>query len=239
MPQHDGPDGGCVVVIGGTSGLGRDVAEYYAKRGREVVVTGRDTARTEAVAAEIGGRTTGVAVDLAKPDSIAAALAGIGEIEHLVLSAFVRDVNKVSDYQIDRAVSLVTVKLVGYTEVAHTLAGRLSPTGSVLLFGGGSKDRPFPGSATVSTVNAGVVGLVNVLASELRPVRVNALHPGIVADSPFWAKQPAQVHETYRGRTPTGRLTTMADVTDAAVFLLENPSVNAVNLDLNGGAGLG
>ncbi|MEQ4302803.1 SDR family oxidoreductase [Plantactinospora sp. B6F1] len=238
MPQHSGPDGGCVVVIGGTSGLGRDLAEHYAKRGLEVVVTGRDPARTDRVAAEIGGRTTGVAVDLTEPGSVAAALAGIGEVRHLVLAAFVRDVNKVSDYQIDRAVSLVTVKLVGYTEVAHTLRNRLSPKASVLLFGGGSKDRPFPGSATVSTVNAGVVGLVNVLAAELRPVRVNALHPGIVADSPFWAGQPAEVHATYTARTLTGRLTTMADVTDAAVFLLENPAVNAVNLDLNGGAGL-
>ncbi|MBF9128036.1 SDR family oxidoreductase [Plantactinospora sp. S1510] len=238
MPERDGPDGGCVVVVGGTSGLGRDVAEHYAKRGREVVITGREAGRTEAVAAEIGGRTTGVAVDLAKPEGIAAALAGIGEVKHLVLAAFVRDVNKVSDYQIDRAVSLVTVKLVGYTEVAHTLQSRISTDGSVLLFGGGSKDRPFPGSATVSTVNAGVMGLVNVLAAELRPVRVNALHPGIVADSPFWARQPVEIHQTYTARTPTGRLTTMADVTDAVVFLLENPAVNAVNLDLNGGAGV-
>ncbi|MFY1673275.1 SDR family NAD(P)-dependent oxidoreductase [Plantactinospora sp. WMMB334] len=238
MPQHDGPDDGSVVVIGGTSGLGRDVAEHYAKRGREVVVTGRDAARTGAVAAEIGGRTSGVAVDLSQPETIAAALAGIGEVRHLILSAFVRDTNKVSDYQIDRAVGLVTVKLVGYTEVAHVLAPRMVRDGSVLIFGGGSKDRPFPGSATVSTVNAGVVGLVNVLAAELRPVRVNALHPGIVGDSPFWAGQPAEVHETYTARTPTGRLTTMADVTDAAVFLLENRAVNAVNLNINGGSGL-
>ncbi|WP_422773182.1 SDR family NAD(P)-dependent oxidoreductase [Plantactinospora sp. WMMC1484] len=238
MPQHDGPDDGSVVVIGGTSGLGRDVAEHYAKRGREVVITGRDAARTEAIAAEIGGRTSGVAVDLSQPETIAAALAGIGEVRHLILSAFVRDTNKISDYQIDRAVGLVMVKMVGYTEVAHVLAPRMVRDGSVLIFGGGSKDRPFPGSATVSTVNAGVVGLVNVLAAELRPVRVNALHPSIVADSPFWARQPAEIHETYAARTPTGRLTTMADVTDAAVFLLENRAVNGVNLNINGGTGL-
>ncbi|MEE6260418.1 SDR family NAD(P)-dependent oxidoreductase [Plantactinospora sonchi] len=238
MARRDGRDSGCVVVVGGTSGLGRDLAGHYAGRGRDVVVTGRDPGRAEAVAAEIGGRTTGVAVDLAQPGGVAEALAGIGLVGHLVLAAFVRDVNRVADYQIDRAVSLVTVKLVGYTEVVHTLRSRLVPDASILLFGGGSKDRPFPGSATVSTVNAGVVGLVNVLAAELAPVRVNALHPGIVADSPFWARQPAEVHETYRARTATGRLTTMADVTDAAVFLLENPAVNAVNLNLNGGTGL-
>lgn len=238
MVVPGGPGDGAVVVVGGTSGLGRHLAEHYAARGDEVVVTGRDPARTAAVAAEIGGRTTGVAVDLSQPATIADALAGIGPVRHLVLAAFVRDVNRVVDYQVDRAVSLVTVKLVGYPEVAHTLHDRIVRSGSILLFGGGSRDRPFPGSATVSTVNAGVVGLVNVLAAELAPVRVNALHPSIVADSPFWAGQPAHVHETYRARTATGRLTTMADVTHAAVFLLENPAANAVNLDLNGGAGL-
>ena len=93
---------------------------------------------------------------------------------------------------------------------------------SVVLFGGRAKDRPYPGSITVSTVNGGVVGLVNALALELAPIRVNALHPGIVGDSPFWADKPPDVLDGYVSRTPTGRLATMADIVDAVDFLLEN-----------------
>lgn len=235
MSQENVTEDGCVLVVGGTAGLGRDVARYFAARGRPVVITGRDAARAELVAKELGGRTRGLGVDLSHPETIAAALADVGTVQHLVLAAFVRDVNHVAEYETARATSLVTVKLVGYPEVAHTLLSRIQRDGSVVLFGGGSKDRPFPGSATVSTVNAGVVGLVNVLAAELAPVRVNAVHPGIVADSPYWAAQPDAVRELYRTRTLTGRLTTMHDVTAAVVFLLENPAVNATNLDLNGG----
>ena len=52
---------GSVVVVGGTVGLGRELAQAYADEGREVVVTGRDQDRAEHAASEIGGRTRGLA----------------------------------------------------------------------------------------------------------------------------------------------------------------------------------
>ena len=90
-------------------------------------------------------------------------------------------------------------------------------------------------STTVSTVNGGVVGMVRTLVSEIAPVRINALHPGIVGDSPFWSDKPAAVLEGYVSRTPTRRLATMDDIVDAVDFLLENRGVNATNLDVDGG----
>jgi len=95
--------------------------------------------------------------------------------------------------------------------------------------------RPYPGSTTVSTINGGVTGLVHTLAVELAPIRVNALHPGIVGDSPYWAGKPPAALEAVRARTPLGRLATMDEIVDAAIFLLENGAVNGVNLDVDGG----
>ena len=225
---------GSVVVIGGTSGLGREVAKHYADGGREVVLSGRNPRRATAVAEELGGKTTGVGLDLAQPHEIAGALGDVGPVDHLVLAAIDRDHNTVAEYSVDRALYLVTLKLVGYTEVVHAVAGRLSPEGSVLLFGGQARVRPYPGSTTVTTVNGGVVAMVNTLALELKPVRVNAIHPGIVGDSPYWSGKTDYL-EGVRGRTPTGRLTTMRDILGAVVFLLENPGVNGVNLPVDGG----
>ena len=99
----------------------------------------------------------------------------------------------IRDYDIGRAIRLATLKLVGYTEVVHTLLDRLPESASLVLFGGMAKERPYPGSTTVSTVNGGVVGLTRSLVEELRPRRVNSLHPGIVGDSPFWAAKPEAV----------------------------------------------
>ena len=199
-----------------------------------MVISGRDAARAESVAAEIGGGTRGIALDLTSPHDVAERLADVGEVDHLVLSAIARDTNSVRDYDVDRAVELVTLKVVGYTQVVHALAGRMHDDSSILLFGGMAKERPYPGSTTVTSVNGAVTTMVRTFALELAPIRVNAIHPGIVGDTPFWSGKDAALTAVLE-RTPTRRLTTTKDVTDAAVFLLENPSVNGVNLTVDGG----
>ncbi|HSM01304.1 MAG TPA: SDR family oxidoreductase [Acidimicrobiia bacterium] len=221
-----------VIVVGGTGGIGKEIARHYADTGRDVVVTGRDSGRASDAAEEIGGEASGRAFDLADPVSIAPALEGIGPVDRLVLAAIERDNNPIREYDIAGATRLTTLKLVGYTETIHALLPHFTDDASVVLFGGRAKDRPYPGSTTVSTVNGGITGLINTLVVELAPTRFNAIHPGIVGDSPFWENKPL---DAVVARTPTKRLATMDDIVDATVFLLENRSVNGTNLYVDGG----
>ena len=223
---------GTVLVVGGTGGIGREVARHYHERGHDVTITGRDLERTNKVASEIGSGVGALAFDLAEPDTIAEAISGLGAVSRLVLASIARDNNPIREYTIADAVYLTTMKLVGYTTTVHALIDRLSGDSSVVLFGGRAKDRPYPGSTTVTTVNGGVSSLIRTLAVELAPVRVNAIHPGIVGDSPFWENKPL---DAVIQRTPTGRLVTMAEVVGATEFLLENRGVNGVNLAVDGG----
>jgi NAD(P)-dependent dehydrogenase (short-subunit alcohol dehydrogenase family) len=224
---------GAVVIVGGTSGIGLRLAETYAARGREVVITGRDRERTASVAAGIGAAPC--TVDLAEPESIGGCLGEIGPVDRLIVGAVDRDENTIVDYDVAAARKLVTLKLVGYAEVVHTLVPRLTPQASILFFGGLALKRPYPGSTTVTTVNGGVTGLVHTLAVELAPIRVNAIHPSVVGDSPYWAGKPAAVLDALVARTPLGRLVTMDEIVDASIFLLENGAVNGVNLEVDGG----
>jgi NAD(P)-dependent dehydrogenase (short-subunit alcohol dehydrogenase family) len=226
-------DGRTAVIIGGTSGIGRELARLLAGRGESVVITGRDETRAKSVAAEIG--VQGLALDLARPAEIAARLSSIERVDHLVIAAIQRDENSVRNYDIERATRLATLKLVGYTEAIHVLFPRMTKDASVVLFGGLAKERPYPGSTSVTTVNGAISSLTLSLAVELGPIRVNAIHPGIVGDSPAWSGKPPEVLERIRSRTPTGRLPTMADVASAVLFLLDNGSVNAINLNVDGG----
>jgi NAD(P)-dependent dehydrogenase (short-subunit alcohol dehydrogenase family) len=223
---------GVVLVVGGTGGIGRELARHYAEQGAPVIITGRDVGRTAAIAGEIGDGVSGIAFDLAEPHTIEAALAGVDPVSRLVLCAIARDNNPVRDYTIDGAIYLTTMKLVGYTQTVHTLLDRFSDETSVVLYGGRAKDRPYPGSTTVTTVNGGVSSLIRTLAIELAPVRFNAIHPGIVGDSPFWE---GKALDAVIERTPTGRLATMEEVVGATVFLLENRAMNGTNLYVDGG----
>jgi NAD(P)-dependent dehydrogenase (short-subunit alcohol dehydrogenase family) len=225
---------GAVVVVGGTRAIGFELARHYVDRGANVVLTGQDGDRVAGAVEQLGGGATGATFDLSEPTSIAAALADVGPVRRLALVAIDRDQNSVGEYDIAKAIRLVTLKLVGYTEVVHALRERLTSDASVLLFGGMAKERPYPGSTTVTTVNGGVVGLTRTLVEELKPLRTNSIHPGVVGDSPYWSEKTAAV-ERYSSETPIGRLARMDEIVDACVFLLENTAVNGVDLIVDGG----
>lgn len=226
-----------IVVAGGTSGIGLEIARAVVADGDRVVITGRDATRTKEIAASLGPNAEGVALDISEPEAIAGQLAGIGAVHGLVLAAIERDANTIRDYDIAKARRLVTLKMVGYTETVHTLLDRMEATRDtgIVLFGGRAKDAPYPGSTTVSSINGGVEGMTRTLALELAPIRVNALHPGIIGDSPFWASKPAGVLDQYTARTPGGELATMADIVDATLFLLRNRGISGESLYIDRG----
>ena len=222
------------IIVGGTQGIGLMLAGIMAARGDQVTIAGRDQERAETAARKLGPNVKGIAVDLTKPHSIAKSLADVGPVRHLVLSAIHRDMNTAREYDIDRAINLVTLKLVGYTEVIHSLLPKMAEDASIVLFGGLAKERPYPGSTTVTSINGAVTTMVHTLALELAPIRVNAIHPGIVGDSPAWAEKQEALDRVI-ARTPTKKLATMKDVASATLFLLENGSVNGHNLTVDNG----
>ena len=82
------------LIVGGTSGLGLEIARYYADAGHRVTLTSRDADRAAAAAKDVGGDTSGLALDLAAPKDIDAARAGIESVDGLVLAAIERDVTE-------------------------------------------------------------------------------------------------------------------------------------------------
>ena len=153
-----------------------------------------------------------------------------------MIAAIERDENTVRDYDVESAMRLATLKLVGYTEVVHVLAPRLAAGRRRSCCSAGSprsgrtraRRRSRPSTARSARWSARS-------RCELAPVRVNAIHPGVVGDSPAWSGKPAAVLDALVSRTPCGRLASMEDVAHATLFLLDNQSVNGVNLDVDGG----
>jgi NAD(P)-dependent dehydrogenase (short-subunit alcohol dehydrogenase family) len=226
---------GAVVVIGASSGIGEAIAKHYADAGRKVYVSSRDQSRADEAAERIGGDTHGLAVDLAQPQGIAAGLKPIeGPVDYLIIPAVLRDQNSVKEFQIEGATDLAVLKLVGYPETIHQLLDRMNDHSSIVLFGGLAKEKPYPGSTTVTSVNGGVEKMLNTVALEIAPIRINAVHPGVVLDTWYWDNKEA-VREAVLKRTPTGRPVLTEHIVDAVRFLLENPSANGINMHLDGG----
>ena len=223
-----------MLIVGGTHGIGLELARRYAGEAWSVIVAGRDGSHAKSMAAEIGSDTRGIALDLSEPEAVAGAFTDLDTVDHIVLSAIIRDTNTIADYDIAAARYLAIMKIVGYTAVVSALRDRLAQDGSVVLFGGRAKDRPYPGSTTVSAVNGGISGMVRTLALQLAPRRVNAIHPGIVADSPYWSEKDDYIAKV-REATPTGRNVAIADIIDGVDFLIRNRSANGIDLYIDGG----
>jgi NAD(P)-dependent dehydrogenase (short-subunit alcohol dehydrogenase family) len=223
-----------VLIVGATQGTGRELAAEYVRRGADVTITGRDLERAEKAAAELGPKVTGLAFDLSRPHEIAAGLESLTEVDRVVLIGMARDANSLKKYDVAKAIELATTKIVGYTTVVSTLSTRMTSDASVLIFGGVAKDYPYPGSTTLTAVNAAVEGLVRTLSVEMAPIRVNSIHPAVIEDTPFWAGREAMV-APVRDATLSGRLGVMRDIVEGCLFLLENPMANGVDLRLDGG----
>lgn len=227
-----------VVVIGGTKGLGLEIARAFAERGDRVTVAGRHREVAEREAAALGETAAYGLCDLTDWASLERLFAGLEPIDHLVLAALDRDHNEIASFRPDDSAKTSLMKNVGYAASVHYALPKLAPTGSVLMFSGLSMWRPMPGSTTISMANAGVVGLANSLAVQIAPVRVNVITPGVVLGTDAVDNADpvrAETYELLRQRTPGKRLPEPADIVAAALALIDNPGINAANLVVDAG----
>jgi NAD(P)-dependent dehydrogenase (short-subunit alcohol dehydrogenase family) len=228
-----------MVIVGGTSGIGLALSKAAHALGCKLTIAGRGAERTAEIAKSIGPSVTGLHLELDDPASIHAALAEGPPIDHLVLVPIDQLATSVKNFDLAAANKALHIKLTGYIEVAHTVLPRLKPTSAIVLFGGLAKARPYMNSTMVTIANAGVVGVMNTLAIELAPIRVNSVSPGMVGDSPKWlaaaSKGAKPFIDALTAKTPAKRLATVSDVIDAVFFLLDNRSVNGHDLAVDGG----
>ncbi len=227
-----------VVVIGGTQGLGLDIARASAALGATVTVAGRDLERAKTAAAAIGGPCRGRCCDLTDWDSLKNLFQEIEVVDHLILTALDRDNNTIADFRPDDAARTMLMKNVGYAVAVQQALPKFSENASVVLFSGLSMWVPMPGSTTISMANGGVIGLMNSLATQIAPVRVNAITPGVVTGTDAVDNAAAvrgDRYEKLRQRTPGKRLPTPDDIVAATFALTDNPGINAANLVVDAG----
>lgn len=224
-----------VLIVGGTAGVGLAVARRLAAQGDRVTLTGRDATRARAAADGLGAGHQGLALDLADTGQVAAALADLGPVDHLVLCAVERDQNTIRHYDADAARRAFDIKVVGYNAVVAALQDRLNSDASIVLLGGVAFLRPYPGSTSVSAMNGAVVGMMRTYVAELAPVRINVIHPGLVVGTETHAAGPPALIAGLLARTPSGRFATVDDIAQAAQFLLDCPGINGAELVIDGG----
>lgn len=231
-----------VVVVGGTSGIGLATAQRLVDGGREVVVVGRDETKLAAALDQLGKNASGHAVDARDHAAVTNLFAELGTVDHVVVTVTgPSGLTPFASIPSSHVQDHVDGKLIAHIAVAQAALPVLRKDGSITFVTAISSGGAMPGTAALAAVNASVEAMVPVLAVELRPLRVNAVAPGVIA-TPWWNFMPddvrAETFSSFAAGTPAGRVGQPEDVAHAIGFLIDNTYTTGVVLRVDGGARL-
>jgi NAD(P)-dependent dehydrogenase (short-subunit alcohol dehydrogenase family) len=227
------------VIIGGTSGIGLATAERLAGQGMRVTVAGRDKDKLAAARATLGGKAQALALDAAAAAAVRNFFGAIGPLDHLVLAlGGGRGFGPLATLDLRDVQLGFEQKAVAHLSCAQAALATIRKEGSITFVSAVSAEMAAPGTVGLAMINGALTVATPVLAAELRPLRVNAVTPGVV-DTPWWAfMEPAQrqgAFTTYAERTPVGRVGAPDDIAQAIAFLIGNTFVTGHVLTCDGG----
>jgi NAD(P)-dependent dehydrogenase (short-subunit alcohol dehydrogenase family) len=230
--------GRTVVVIGGSAGIGLETARLARAEGAEVIVTGRNAERLERAGSELGALST-AAFDATDLDSLARFFDGLPQpIDHVMLSGSGPYYAPLRETDFDEVRRDIDRHLLLPVHVGLQADGKVRPGGSLLFIGGTGGRRRGIGLTLIGALSAALPALVENLALELAPIRVNLIAPGFV-DTPLSASllgdQLDARREQLRATLPIGRVVGPADVAALAIHLMVNTALTGATYDVDGG----
>ncbi len=231
--------GATVLVIGGSSGIGLAVARRVHASGASVAIASRSVARLEAAREAIGPGTSAYELDVSNADQVDAIFASLGRLDHVVSSIPSHTpVGALASLDLSVARSGLDLKLFGNVNVARAAARGVVPGGSITMIAAISSRIGSSGMSLLGATNAAVESLGRNLASELAPIRVNVISPGIV-DTAYWAHLDPERRESMlrdaAATLPTGRVATADDIAVIATALMTSRNVTGAVVDVDGG----
>lgn len=238
-----------IIITGGNSGMGRAMAEAFARRQASVFIIGRDEEKLQATARELGPRVTSYRADVSERSQVAATVGAIleraGTIDVLINAAgFARGVltampleeaEQEWDAVIDANLKGSFLMTVAVAPHLRRPGGRIIYISSIAAFTGGRN----PGSVAYAAAKSGLHGLTYGFARELssQGITVNTIAPGFVASTGFTGAWSEKSVQGIIAQTPVGRAGHANDIAATALYLAspEASFVTGEVLNVNGG----
>ncbi len=211
------------IVIGGTSGIGRAVADALRERPGEVVVASRATG-----------------FDISDPDQVKTFFEEQADFDHLIVTAGSQAPGgKLTGLDLVDAKAAFETKFWGTVCAVQAAATYIRPGGTITITSGFLARRTVPGTFVKTAMNAALEATAKILARELAPLRVNVISPGLT-ETEAYAGMEAEARETMfqnaAGNLPAGRVAQPHDLAAGYLFAIDTPSVTGGVIDIEGGA---
>lgn len=255
-------DGRVALVTGGAGGIGAATARALKDAGAAVMITDidGDAAASAAAAGGFAHCQHDVCDEAAWERAVAATIAALGGLDIVINNAGIEISSLIIDQPVDALRRMLDVNVVGtvlgmkHGFRAMRPQGPAGKGGCIVNIASVAATIPFPGISGYAATKSAVDRLTRIAAVESGKlgygVRVNCLYPGLVptamgsqlandmAAIGLWPSAEAAVADVV-GMTPLGRLGTVEDMADAAVFLCSDAArfITGTGLSIDGGMG--
>jgi NAD(P)-dependent dehydrogenase (short-subunit alcohol dehydrogenase family) len=228
-----------VAIIGGSSGIGLATAKRLLELDMKVTITGRSEDRLKLARQELSGDVAVAAFDATQSDEVRKFFDGLGAFDHLVLSVTGRKgIGQFATLDLAEVRRGYDEKVWPQLYCAQQALPKIRKDGSITFVSAVSAQMSAPGIAGVAAINGALLTVVPILAKELKPLRVNAVAPGVI-NTPWWDFLPRDQREAafadYAQRTPVGRIGEPDDVAKSIDYLVSNSFVTGQILTCDGG----
>lgn len=228
-----------ILVVGGSSGIGRATAEAFVRAGADVTIAARDPQKLTQAATALGPGVRHAVLDTTDDAAVARFFEQGEPYDHIVVSAARTPSGPVRKLALEDAYAAMDSKFWGAYRMAR--AAHLAPGGSLTLVSGFLSVRPSASSVLQGAINAALEALTRGLALELSPVRVNAVSPGLI-ETPLWSGMAAEAREqmfhSAAIRLPAKRMGQASDVANAILYLAATPYATGSTVLVDGGGSI-
>lgn len=229
-----------VVILGGSSGIGFEIAAEAAREGAKVVIASSNEERVGAALAKLPAEAVGQVVNLGDEKSIAALFGRLGPIDHLVYTAGEQlKLSSLAAQDIAAARDFFTLRYWGAYAAAKYGSPNIRKGGSIVFTSGIAGARPNAGWSVASSICSAMEGLTRALAVELAPIRVNIVSPGVVK-TPLWAGMSETDREALYEQTaahlPVGHVGEPQEIAEAYMYLMRQTYGTGQVIVADGGA---
>jgi NAD(P)-dependent dehydrogenase (short-subunit alcohol dehydrogenase family) len=232
-------DGQTVVVVGGSSGIGHEVARQAAEERARLIIAGRNPAKLADAAERLNGAVQTIALNAHDEAELESAFSDLDTLDHVVSMVGDSMAGGFLTTDLDTMRHVLHSKFWSNWIIGRNAAGKIRDGGS-MTFTSGTGARAHEASATY-VANLGVSALVQGLAYELAPrVRVNAVAPTFMGRATsFWRDMSANELEHaqagFAETVPLRRLGTPEQVASAYIHLITNNFITGQVLSVDGG----
>lgn len=225
------------VIIGGSSGIGLATAIALSNQKAQVTVTARTPEKLQQVKQAHGLQTQ--VLDSTDRNATDAFFKNLGTIDHLVISVSgSKGMGNFADLSLTVLREGFEQKFWAHVNTLQAALPYMNKNGSITLITAVSALARFPGASGLAAINGALEVMVPILAKEIKPVRINAVSPGVV-DTPWWDNMPPEAKQNafdyFTTLIPLARVAQAEEIADAVVFTLENTYLTGTVIPVAGG----